>query len=59
MSDSAKRAEERKREIEDAVNRMIEDTIRESGPINTLAWLAVVGGGFVLNLLLLLLISGG
>ena len=59
MSDTATRAEQRKQEVEDAVNRMIEDTIRQAGPINTLAWLAVVGGGFVLNLLLLLFISGG
>ena len=59
MNDTATRAEERKQEIEDAVNRMIEDTIREAGPINTVAWLVVVVGGFALNLLIGLLISGG
>ena len=56
---TGKRAEERKKEIEGEVNQMIEDTIRESWGPNTLAFLAVVVGSFVLNLLVLLLISGG
>jgi hypothetical protein len=56
---TGKRAEERKKEIEGEVNQMIEDTIKESWAPNTLAFLAVVVGSFVLNLLVLLLISGG
>lgn len=56
---TAKRAEARKKEIEGEVNKMIETTIRESGPLNTLAWFAVVVGSFVLNLLLLMAVTGG
>ena len=56
---TGKRAEERKKEIEGEVNQMIEDTIKESWAPNTLAFLGVVVGSFVLNLLVLLLISGG
>jgi hypothetical protein len=56
---TGKRAEERKKEIEGEVNQMIEDTIKESWAPNTLAFLAVVVGSFALNLLVLLLISGG
>ena len=56
---TGKRAEERKKEIEGEVNQMIEDTMEESWAPNTLAFLAVVVGSFVLNLLVLLLISGG
>jgi hypothetical protein len=56
---TGKRAEERKKEIEGEVNQMIEDTIKESWTPNTLAFLAVVVGSFVLNLLVLVLISGG
>ena len=59
MSALSKRAEERKKEIEKSVNEMIEDTIKQSWAVNTLGWVAVVVGAFVLNLLLLLLISGG
>lgn len=56
---TGKRAEERKKEIKGEVNQMIEDTIKDSWAPNTLAFLAVVLGSFVLNLLVLLLISGG
>ena len=56
---TGKRAEERKKEIEGEVNQIIEDTIKESWAPNTVAFLAVVVGSFVLNLLVLLLISGG
>ena len=56
---TGKRAEERNKEIEGEVNQMIEDTIKESWTPNTLAFLAVVVGSFVLNLLVLVLISGG
>ena len=56
---TGKRAEERKKEIEGEVNEMIEDTIKQSWAPNTLAFLAIVVGSFVLNLLVLLLISGG
>lgn len=52
-------AEQRRREIEEAVNQTIEDTIRTHGPINALAWLAVAVGGFLLNLGVLVWVTGG
>ena len=49
----------RRQELEDALNQTIEDTIRQDGPRNALAWLAVTLGAFLLNLGLLVLVSGG
>lgn len=51
--------ERRRREIEDALNQTIEDTIRKAGPMNALAWGGVAGGAFLLNLGLLVLVTGG
>ena len=51
--------EENRRELEQAVNETIEETIRSAGPINSLAWTGVVVGSFLLNLLLLVLVAGG
>jgi hypothetical protein len=48
-----------RKELEESLNATIEDTIRSAGPVNTLAWLAVVAGAFALNLLLLVLLTGG
>lgn len=48
-----------RRELEQALTETIEDTIRSAGPINSLAWVAVVVGSFLLNLLLLVLVGGG
>lgn len=48
-----------RKELEPALSATTEETIRTSGPPNTLAWLAVVAGSFLLNLLLLLLVTGG
>ena len=59
MSELSKRAEKRRQEMQKDVDQMIEDTIRQSWAANTIAWVAVVGGAFVLNLLVLLLLSGG
>lgn len=53
------RFEKRRKEIEDALNQTIEDTIRQAGPANAIAWFAVAGGAFLLNLLLLVVVSGG
>lgn len=53
------RYEQRRREIEQALDEMIEDTITTAGPMNALAWLAVALGGFLLNLGLLVLVTGG
>ena len=41
------------------MNETIEDTIRSAGPENTIAWVAVTVGAFALNLLLLVLVTGG
>ena len=48
-----------RREMEEALNATIEDTIREAALPNTVAWVATVGIAFVINLLLLMLVSGG
>ncbi|MBW3612500.1 MAG: hypothetical protein KY392_01410 [Chloroflexi bacterium] len=53
------RFQQRRREIEEDLNQTIEDTIRTHGPINALAWLAVAGGGFLLNLGVLVWVTGG
>lgn len=60
MSDrQVTRTEQRRKEVEDELNQTIEDTIRTHGPMNALAWLLVAGGAFLLNLGLLVLVSGG
>ena len=56
---SAKRTEERQREIEHQLNELIEDTIRQAWLPNTLAWIVAVLGAFLLNLGLLVLLTGG
>jgi hypothetical protein len=47
-----------RKELEAALSATTEDTIRTAGPVNSIAWLAVVIGAFVLNLLLLVLLTG-
>lgn len=60
MSSKAfKSVEQHHKEVEQALNETIEDTIRTAGPANALAWTAVTLGAFVLNLLVLMLIAGG
>jgi hypothetical protein len=51
--------EREKREIEQALNESIEATISEAWLPNTLAWVAVTLGAFLLNLVLLVLVAGG
>jgi hypothetical protein len=46
------------REVEGALNQMLEDTIRRHALPMTLVWVGTVGGAFVLNLLLLVLLAG-
>ncbi len=58
-SAQAKSAQKRRKEVEKAVNETIEDTIRSAGPANTIAWVAVTAGAFVLNVLVLVLVTGG
>ena len=53
-----RRAEALSQEVEGALNQMLEKTIRESAGPNALLWLATVGGAFVLNLLLIVLVAG-
>jgi hypothetical protein len=58
MSDQlAKELEKAQREREADLQATIEDTIRRSGPGNTLYWVGVVLGSFLLNLLLLVLLA--
>lgn len=52
-------AKKRRREVEEALNQTIEDTIRRHGPTNALAWTGVTVGAFLLNLGLLVLVTGG
>ena len=60
MSESLRDAVERFRsEHERELTQIIEDEIRQSIAPNALAWLAVVVGAFVINLLLLMAIAGG
>ncbi len=58
-SAQTKNMEKRRKEVEKAVNETIEDTIRTAGPANAIAFLGVTLGAFVLNLLLLVLVTGG
>ncbi len=58
-SAQTKNMEKRRKEVEKAVNETIEDTIRSAGPANTMAWIGVTLGAFVLNLLVLVLVTGG
>jgi hypothetical protein len=46
-------------EIQESLDGVIDDTIREAALPNALAWIVVVGGSFAINLLLLVLVSGG
>lgn len=57
--DLTKQLEEEKRQLQQALNETIEDTIRQAWLPNTLAWVGVAVGAFVLNLLLLIVVTGG
>jgi hypothetical protein len=60
MSDElSKQLEKEKQQLQKALDQTIEDTIRQAWLPNTVAWLAVAVGGFLLNLLLLVIVSGG
>jgi hypothetical protein len=60
MSGSLREAVERfRKESEADLEGIIEDEIRESITPNSLAWVGVVVGAFVINLLLLVVITGG
>lgn len=54
-----KKSEDFSKEVEGALNMMLEDEIKASWAGNTIAWVATVAGAFVLNLVLLVLIAGG
>ena len=58
-SEETKELQREKKQLEKALNETIEDTIRQAWLPNTLAWTAVALGSFLLNLLLLFLVSGG
>ena len=51
--------EKYRKEMQGALEKMIEDTIRSSALPNTLAWVGVVLGSFLVNLGLLVLVTGG
>ena len=55
----AKEMEKYRQETQKALDETIEDTIRQAAIPNSLAWVGVVVGSFVLNLLLLVIVSGG
>jgi hypothetical protein len=56
--ESAKRTKERKEKIQRELDELIEDTIRETWLPNTLAWIVAVGGAFLINIGLLVLLTG-
>lgn len=51
--------DEDREELASALEESIIETMREAWLPNTVAWIAVVIGAFVLNLLLLVAVSGG
>ena len=57
--DLDKLAEHYEQEMEDALNRTIEDEIRSGFAPNAIAWIVVVVGSFVINLAVLALVTGG
>ena len=48
----------KRKQLEHALNETIEDTIREAAVPNALAWIGVVVGSFLINLLLLIIVAG-
>lgn len=51
--------EKDRKELQQALDETIEDTIRQAWLPNTLGWLAVVVGAFALNLIVLVAVAGG
>ena len=51
--------ERQRKELEQALDEQIIDTMRSAALPNALAWVIVVGLSFVINLLVLVVISGG
>ena len=51
--------ERQRKELEQAVDEQIIDTMRSAALPNAIAWVIVVGLSFVINLLVLVAISGG
>jgi pheromone shutdown protein TraB len=51
--------EKDRNELQKALDETIEDTIRQSWLPNTVGWTAVVVGAFVLNLVVLMAVTGG
>ena len=63
MTDGEARAleqelERERKELEQSLDETLEATIREAWRTNTLVWVAVTAGAFVLNLLVLILVAG-
>lgn len=48
-----------RRELQQALDERLADTIRQEWRTNTAAWIAVVAIAFAVNLVLLLVVSGG
>ncbi len=57
--DQQKELERQRKEIEQALNEQLVDTIRNAGPMNAVAWLGVTLGAFAVNRLLLVAVTGG
>lgn len=57
--DQQKELERQRKEIEQALNEQLVDTVRRAGPMNALAWLGVTLGAFAINLLMLVAVTGG
>jgi hypothetical protein len=54
-----RRASERRRERRQLLERRLTDEIRSGAPRNAALWILVVGGSFVLNILVLLAVARG
>lgn len=51
--------EERQRQLQRDLDRILGDTMRAGWRLNSTWWIAVVGGSFVLILAILLAVAGG
>lgn len=63
MNDSTtgieKDLDQERKDLQQSLDETLEATIREEWPRNSLVWLGVTLGAFALNLLVLVLVTGG
>jgi hypothetical protein len=54
-----KELEQERKELQQSLDQTLETTIREAWLANAAVWVGVTAGAFVLNLLVLVLVTGG